>query len=159
MGSGTCSPDRHDRPAQLPGSKHVSGAGSFAVGSYGHPVGPGRPQWLPLEIVRAIEGMGWNVQRLGTLHDAGDEMIGVVLQATEEKLGKAVDVQILLGLIEVCQAAAEVAWKMEGKTSGAELLVAHEQKRLQEKMNEWRKFTQKVLVEKVPLVGTAKVIR
>ena len=122
-------------------------------------LGLGGLSGCPLEIVRAIEGMGWNVQRLGTLHDAGDDMIGVVLQATEEKLGKAVDVQILLGLIEVCQAAAEVAWKMEGKTSGAELLVAHEQKRLQEKMNEWRKFTQKVLVEKVPLVGTAKVIR
>ena len=122
-------------------------------------LGLGGLSGCPLEIVRALEGMGWNVQRLGTLHDAGDEMIGVVLQATEEKLGKAVDVQILLGLIEVCQAAAEVAWKVEGKTSGAELLVAHEQKRLQEKMNEWRKFTQKVLVEKVPLVGTAKVIR
>ena len=122
-------------------------------------IGLGGLSGCPLEVVRTLEGLGWNVQRLGTLHDAGDDVIGVVLQTTEEKLGKGVDVQVLLGLIEVCHAAAEVAWKLEGKTSGAELLVAHEQKRLQEKVNEWRKFAQGKLAEKVPLVGTAKVIR
>eukprot|EP00435_Cladocopium_sp_Y103_P026971 s306_g6.t1 len=112
-----------------------------------------------LEVTRALEGLGWTVQRLGTLHDEDEEVVGVVLHSLEERLNSAVDVQVLLGLIEVCHAAAEVAWRVEGSTSGAELLVAHHQKRLQDKLNEWRQVANKSLLEKIPAKGTAKVTR
>ena len=54
------------------------------------------------------------------------------------------------GMIEVSHAAAEVAWRIESSTSGAELLVAHEQRCLQEKLNE-RMFAQGKLAECQPL--------
>ena len=81
---------------------------------------------VPLPIARGLEELGWNVQRLGTLDDKDEEMIAAVLKSLEDKLGMGVDAQPLLGLVEVAAKAAEVSWRVEGNTSGAELLVAHE---------------------------------
>ena len=100
--------------------------------------------------------MGWNVQRLGTLHDIEDEVLGGVLQELEGRLGHPVEAEVLIGLVEVCHAAADVAWRVEGKTSGAELLVAHEQKKLQDKMNEWRVFSKKKDLGCRPTEGDGK---
>lgn len=122
----------------------VRGQVASPLGAMATLSGLGGLSGCPLEVVRALEGLGWNVQRLGTLHDV------------EDRLGKPIDVQVLLGMIEVSHAAAEVAWRIEGSTSSAELLVAHEQRCLQEKLNEWRKFAQAKLAEKVPALGTAK---
>ena len=47
----------------------------------------------PLEVVGALEGLGWNVQRLGTLHDAEEDMIGTVPRDVEDRLGKLIDVR------------------------------------------------------------------
>ena len=69
------------------------------------------------------------------------------------------EVEALLGLIEVAHKAAEVSWRVEGGTTRAELLVASEMKKLQDKMNEWRNHSFKKLIECVPKKGTAKVTR
>eukprot|EP00435_Cladocopium_sp_Y103_P069397 s861_g33.t1 len=144
---------------QYEGVLHRAGQVASPLGAMATLVGLGGLSGCPLEVVRALEELGWNVQRLGTLHDEEEEVIGVVLQSLEEHLRSPIDVQVLLGLIEVCNAAAQVAWKVEGSTSGAELLVAHEQRRLQDKLNEWRQVAKKSLLEKVPAKGTAKVTR
>ena len=114
---------------------------------------------VPLPIARGLEELGWNVQRLGTLDDKDEEMIAAVLKSLEDKLGMGVDAQPLLGLVEVAAKAAEVSWRVEGNTSGAELLVAHEAKKLQDKMNEWRTVAESKLREAIPRRGTAKVVR
>ena len=116
----------------------VRGQVASPLGAMATLSGLGGLSGCPLEVVRALEGLGWNVQRLGTLHDV------------EDRLGKPIDVQVLLGMIEVSHAAAEVAWRIESSTSGAELLVAHEQRCLQEKLNE-RMFAQGKLAECQPL--------
>ena len=113
----------------------------------------------PLPMARALEEMGWNVQRLGTLGDKDEEMIAAVLLSVEEKLGVSMEAEPLIALIEVAATAAEVAWRVEGATSGAELLVAHEQKKLQDKLSEWRTLSAGRLMEKVPVKGTAVVPR
>jgi hypothetical protein len=69
---------------------------------------------LPIEYGQGLEGIGWNVQRLGTLHDEEEAVIGEVLTSLEKKVGSPMEVEPLLGLIEVVQKAAEVAWRVEG---------------------------------------------
>ena len=88
---------------------------------------------LPREFGRALEELGWNVQRLGTLHGEEEMVLGEVLSPLETKLGRPLAVVQLLGLIEVAYEAAEVSWRVEGGTTGAELLVASEMKKLQDK--------------------------
>ena len=114
---------------------------------------------FPIEYGQRLEEIGWNVQRLGTLHDEEEAIIAEVLMSLERKIGKPLEVEPLLGLIEVAHRAAEVSWRVEGGTSGAELLVASEMRKLQDKMNEWRAISIKKLVEEVPKQGTAKVAR
>eukprot|EP00435_Cladocopium_sp_Y103_P034782 s391_g9.t1 len=114
---------------------------------------------LPREYGQGLEDLGWNVQRLGTLHDEEEAIIGEVLTSLEGKVGRPLEVEPLLGLIEVAQRAAEVAWRVEGGTSGAELLVASEMRKLEDRMNEWRTQSMKRLTEIVPLKGTAKIAR
>ena len=92
---------------------------------------------IPREYGQGLEEIGWNVQRLGTLHDEEEAIIGEVLPSLEKKVGKPLEVEPLLGLIQIAQRAAEVSWRVEGGTTGAELLVASETKKLQDKMNEW----------------------
>ena len=122
-------------------------------------VGLGGLCGCPLEVPRILEGMGWNVQRLGTLHDVEEEVLGEVLHELERRLGHPIEAEVLIGLVEVCHAAAEVAWRIEGKTSGAELFVAHEQKKLQDKLNEWREYSRGKISDVVPVKGTAKIVR
>ena len=141
------------------GSSMCEGQVASPLGAMATLLGLGGLCGCPLEGPRALEGMGWNVQRLGTLHDIEDEVLGGVLHELEGRLGHPVEAEVLIGLIEVCHAAADVAWRIEGKTSGAELLVAHEQKKLQDKLNEWREFSKGKVLDVVPLKGTAKVTR
>ena len=113
----------------------------------------------PLPIARGLKDLGWNVQRLGTLGEDDEELIGVILQSLEEKLGVPLDPQPLIGLVEVSRKAAEVSWRVEGRGSDAELLVVHHQKKLQDKMNEWREFSRERLSLEIPSKGKAAVVR
>ena len=113
----------------------------------------------PLVLAKGLKELGWNVQRLGTLGDQDEELIATALRSLEERLGMPVDPQPLLGLIEVAAKAAEISWRVEARTSDAELLVIHHQKKLQDKMNEWRAIAQEGLNLAVPEKGKAPVAR
>ena len=159
MRGGTRSPYRHDRSYQLSARSMLEGQVASPLGKMESLATLGALSGLPIEYGQGLEEIGWNVQRLGTLHDEEEAVIGEVLISLEDKVGRPLEVEPLLGLIEVAHRAAEVSWRVEGGTSGAELLVASEMRKLQDKMNEWRAISIKKLVEEVPKRGTAKVAR
>ena len=113
----------------------------------------------PPEVGEALEGNGWTVQRLGTLHDEDLSVIDELAEGLSKTLKWTVNPQDVADLVLVSHRAAEVAWRVEGKTSGAELLVAHHTRDLQEKIEEVRRNRLKHLVELVPAKGTAGLAR
>ena len=77
----------------------------------------------------------------------------------EEKLEHVVEARELRDLINVASKAAEVAWRVKGRSSSSELMVIHAMKELQDAINERRKDSQERLVEKVPAKGSATIHR
>lgn len=71
---------------------------------------------LNAQLAEALESLGWNVQRLGTLHVVVDSVLAGARAAREEATFKWTD---LTDVIYVCNQMAEVAWKSEGNSSGA----------------------------------------
>ena len=71
----------------------VRGQVASPLGAMATLSGLGGLSGCPLEVVGALEGLGWNVQRLGTLHDAEEDMIGTVPRDVEDRLGKLIDVR------------------------------------------------------------------
>ena len=113
----------------------------------------------PPEIGTALEEEGWTVQRLATLHDEDPPVIEELVERLSKILKWNVMIDDVVDLILLSHRAAEVAWRVEGNTSAAELLVAHHTRELQDKIEEVRKRRLQHLVELVPAKGTAKLAR
>lgn len=111
------------------------------------------------EIGRALEEKGWTVQRLGTLHDEDREVIDDLAEDLSKALMWSVRTRDVEDLVLAACKASEVAWRVEGRASGSELLVAHHMKELQDKLEEVRKTRINHLVAFVPEKGTAKLAR
>ena len=111
------------------------------------------------EIGRALEEKGWTVQRLGTLHDEDREVIDDLAEDLSKALMWSVRTRDVEDLVLAAHKASEVAWRVEGRASGSELLVAHHMKELQDKLEEVRKTRINHLVAFVPEKGTAKLAR
>jgi hypothetical protein len=84
MSGGTCSSYRHDRSRQLSVRRMLRGQLASPLGAMESLATLGALSGLPLEYGRGLEELGWNVQRLGTLHDEEDVVIGEVLSSLEE---------------------------------------------------------------------------
>lgn len=110
-------------------------------------------------LAKVLVDLGWNVQRLGTLDGCEAEDLEDVVAGAEERLQESVDLNLLRDLAALAGKAAEVSWRVEGKSGDADLLVAHAQRELQDKMNEQRKKETTRLCELVPAKGTAEVKR
>ena len=112
----------------------------------------------PPEIGIALEEEGWTVQRLA-LHDEDPPVIDELVERLSKSLKWNVMIDDVVDLILLSHRAAEVAWRVEGNTSAAELLVARHTRELQDKIEEVRKRRLQHLVELVPAKGTAKLAR
>ena len=113
----------------------------------------------PPEVGRVLEGLGWIVQRLGTLEDAEQELLDKVAMSMEEKTRQPVDMAVLSTLIDVAAKAAKISWNAEGRSGDAELLVTHLAKEMEDKMNAHRLAAAERLRQMVPRKGKAKVQR
>ena len=115
---------------------------------------------LNAQLAEALESLGWNVQRLGTLQGAESMVVDSVLAgaraAREEATFKWTD---LTDLIYVCNQMAEVAWKSEGNSSGAELLEAGVEARRAAKKLEKQKGEDDRIMKIIPRRGKAKVMK
>ena len=115
---------------------------------------------LNAQLAEALESLGWNVQRLGTLQGAESMVVDSVLAGAravrEEATFKWTD---LTDLIYACNQMAEVAWKSEGNSSGAELLEAGvEARRAAEKL-EQQKGEDDRIMKIIPRKGKARVMK
>ena len=113
----------------------------------------------PPEVGSALEGEGWNVQRLGTLHDEDLSVIDELTEGISKILKWRVNAQDVADLVLISHRAAEIAWRVEGRASGADLLVAHHTRDLQDKIEEIRQGRIRNLVGLVPAKGSAKLAR
>ena len=115
---------------------------------------------LNAQLAEALESLGWNVQRLGTLQGAESMVVDSVLAgaraAREEATFKWTD---LTDLIYVCNQMAEVAWKSEGNSSGAELLEAGVEARSAAEKLEQQKGEDDRIMKIIPRRGKAKVMK
>ena len=160
MNSGTCSPVCHDRTSTAQSVQAMNrDVRASPLGLMSSLVYMAGLVGCPPEVGEALEGNGWTVQRLGTLHDEDLSVIDELAEGLSKTLKWTVNPQDVADLVLVSHRAAEVAWRVEGKTSGAELLVAHHTRDLQEKIEEVRRNRLKHLVELVPAKGTAGLAR
>ena len=160
MTSGTCSPVCHDRTstAELVQDMDRDIVAS-PLGLMSSLVYMAGLIGCPPEIGAALEGEGWNVQRLGTLHDEDPAFLDDLAEGISKIVKWNVRTRDLEDLVSVAHKASEVAWRVEGGTSGAELLVAHHTKELQDRLESVRKTRIQHMVSFVPVKGTAKLER
>ena len=111
-------------------------------------------------MAEALEEAGWNLSRLATLEGAEAQVLDSVLAGIRERNpGEHFQWVALQDLVYASFKMAEVAWRAEGSTNGAELL--EEGMRAREKMTleERRKENAVQVMKMVPRKGKAKVIK
>lgn len=106
-----------------------------------------------------MERRGWTVTRLGTMADEEDEVLRNIADGLGEGPEGPVTVEVMRTFIGVAKTAAEVQWRVEGRSSASGLMEAHMARKLGEKINEARDFAAGKLKEQVPRMGKAKVVR
>ena len=108
---------------------------------------------------RALVGEGWTVTRLAALVGEEDWILGEICDRVSEKIEGTLTVRQLKAIALSAEGAAKLIWKTEGSTSGAELLVASELKKAEERLSYVRSIQQELLSSVVPAKGSAKITR
>ena len=120
MSGGTCSSYRHDRSRQLSVQRMLRGRLASPLGAMESLATLGAFVWVAPRVWPrvggALDGTCSDWERC-TMRKTW--VIGEVLSSLEKKLGRPMEVEALLGLIEVAHKAAEVSWRVEGGTTGA----------------------------------------
>ena len=113
-----------------------------------------------VRMAEALEDAGWNLSRLATLEGAEAQVLDSVLAGIRESNpGGHFQWVALQDLVYASFKMAEVAWRAEGNTNGAELL--EEGMRAREKMTleERQKQNAVQVMKMVPRRGKAKVVK
>ena len=112
-----------------------------------------------VDVARALVGKGWSVTRLAALVGEEGHVLEELCDQLAVEVGRPVSVRDLQMMAITAEASARLIWKTEGRTFGAELLVASELKKAEEQLNAMRKIRQEAIAKVVPRKGTAAMVR
>lgn len=113
----------------------------------------------PLDLAEGLEALGWNVTRPGTIEEDDEETLDEACLVLRDRVKRPVMISQVKSLVGIARAAAEVAWRVEGKSPDADLMMAHAASMLQRKINERRAQETERVAGLIPRKGTAKVDR
>lgn len=113
-----------------------------------------------VKLAEALEGAGWNLSRLATLEGAESQILDSILDGIRKEHPSEsfrwVDLQ---DLVRASFRMAEIAWKAEGNTNGAELLEEGLRSRAMAVAKERKKEDSSQMMKMVPRRGKAKVVK
>ena len=113
-----------------------------------------------VKLAVALEGAGWNLSRLATLEGAESQILDSILDGIRkehpEENFRWVDLQ---DLVRASFSMAEIAWKAEGNTNGAELLEEGLRSRAMAVARERKKEDSGQMMKMVPRRGKARVVK
>lgn len=113
-----------------------------------------------VKLAEALEGAGWNLSRLATLEGAESQILDSILDGIrKEHPGDSFRWVDLQDLVRASFRMAEIAWKAEGNTNGAELLEEGLRSRAMAVARERKKEDSSQVMKMVPRRGKAKVVK
>ena len=112
-----------------------------------------------VDVARALVVRGWSVTRLAAIVGEEGHVLEEMCDGLAEEVGRPVAVRDLQAIALTAEASARLIWKSEGRSSGAELLVASELRKAEDQLNVIRKIRQEAISKVVPRKGTAEMVR